>query len=150
MVLHQITFQIELPWNVTFISTTLGLAIFQKFKREIFRRSLHYHGAVLWNALPSFVKNSTDEKAFKSNYYKHFKPTEWFVIKSFKIFLWVNVRCCFYPFCCPTVWCDVNNVNILSSNSHAVLIDYISDFWDFLDIPYTLYTYCWLLYLSII
>ena len=43
--------------------------------KAIFKRSLHYHGAVLWNQLPPSVKESCSIDVFKRNYCKVFNPS---------------------------------------------------------------------------
>ena len=45
-----------------------------KVNKEIFRRSLVYSGAILWNQLPLAIKESTDTDSFKRNYRKLFTP----------------------------------------------------------------------------
>ena len=45
-----------------------------KVNKEIFRRSLVYSGAILWNQLPLAIKESTDTENFKRNYRKLFAP----------------------------------------------------------------------------
>jgi hypothetical protein len=51
-------------------NTSLSLYV-QKPKHEIYRKSFSYSGAVIWNSLPDFVKNSTTIHHFKENYLKY-------------------------------------------------------------------------------
>ena len=43
-----------------------------RVKKEIFKRSLEYAGAIAFNSLPSRLKESADLETFKRNYRRHF------------------------------------------------------------------------------
>ena len=43
-------------------------------KRSIYRNSLLYSGAILWNNLPSHIKDCTNVDSFKEEYRNYFNP----------------------------------------------------------------------------
>ena len=73
-------------------STHQNLSI-PKHRNELFKRTLQYSGAIIWNGLPSNLRSAPSLASFKQNLFKHIISKRWFFL------ILVYIYCIYCVYC---------------------------------------------------